>query len=117
MQAYSPIGSSGTTYVKTSVLNQPVIKELADKHQKSPAQIALRWGLQRGHSVIPKSTNKERLKSNLDIFDFSLSDEDMRKIDEIEQVCANANLVTSKVLKMRVTNIDAAMRSRYCRKC
>lgn len=58
---------------------------LARKYHKTPAQIALRWGVQRNTSVIPKSDKLERLKQNRDIFDFKLDDEDMKTIESIDK--------------------------------
>ncbi|MGI4370247.1 aldo/keto reductase, partial [Klebsiella pneumoniae] len=59
---------------------------VAEKLGKSPAQVALRWGLQMGHSVLPKSTNEARLKQNLDVFDWSIPQDLFAKFSEIEQV-------------------------------
>lgn len=59
---------------------------VAEKLGKSPAQVALRWGLQKGHSVLPKSTNEERIKQNFDVFDWSIPDDLFAKFAEIEQV-------------------------------
>ncbi|EFJ07544.1 hypothetical protein SELMODRAFT_429709 [Selaginella moellendorffii] len=80
LSAYSPLGSSGK-----SVLQSPVVKDLAQKLGKTPAQVALRWGLQRGCSVLPKSTNAERLRSNLQVFDFSIPEEELAKFSSIPQ--------------------------------
>lgn len=60
------------------------IKELAKKYGKSPAQIVLRWDLQKGVVTIPKSSKKDRIIANTDIFDFELSAEDMRYLDGLE---------------------------------
>ena len=86
MQAYSPIGSSNSPFAKINVLELPTITKFAEKYKKSPAQIALRWNVQQGHSVLPKSTHANRLASNIEIFDFELSPEDLREFDKIEQV-------------------------------
>ena len=58
--------------------------QIAEKLGKSPAQVVLRWGLQRGTSVLPKSTNFDRLRSNLEVTEWSLSDEDMKALSSIE---------------------------------
>ena len=55
--------------------------QIADKYQKTPAQVCLRWILQQGILPLPKSVHKERMISNQNIFDFELIDEDMRKIN------------------------------------
>jgi D-xylose reductase len=87
---FSPLGAAsyvslGMATVADSVLNEPVIVEAARRHGKTPAQIALRWGVQRGTSVIPKTTRPERLAENLAIFDFSLSDNEMRAIGRLDR--------------------------------
>lgn len=61
-----------------------MIWDIAKAHDKSPAQVLLRWGLQHGRSVIPKSTNPGRIKENIDVFDFELSDEESASIDALD---------------------------------
>merc|ERR1719263_606786 len=56
-----------------SCLNEEVVKEIATKHGKTPAQVVLRWGVQRGTAIIPKSSNAGRLAENINIFDFNLT--------------------------------------------
>ncbi|KAG6643276.1 hypothetical protein CIPAW_09G198900 [Carya illinoinensis] len=58
---------------------------VAEKLGKTPAQVALRWGLQMGHSVLPKSTHEERIKDNFDIFNWSIPEVLLAKLSEIEQ--------------------------------
>ena len=60
---------------------------VAEKLQKTPAQVALRWGIQMGHSVLPKSANESRIKENIDIFDWSIPEDLMAKLSEIKQAC------------------------------
>ncbi|MET9268562.1 aldo/keto reductase [Kribbella sp. NPDC003557] len=85
-QAWSPIG--GITFYRdsghTSALEDPVIGSIAAAHRKSPAQVMLRWGLQQGRSVIPKSTKPERIAENLDVFDFELTTAELAAIDSLE---------------------------------
>ena len=85
-QAWSPIG--GITFYRdgehTSTLEDPVIVEIAEAHGKSPAQVMLRWGLQHGRSVIPKSTKPERIAENIDVFDFELTADEMAAIDGLD---------------------------------
>ncbi len=85
-QAWSPIG--GITHYRdgqhTSALQDPTIGRIADAHGKSPAQVMLRWGIQEGRSVIPKSTKPERIGQNIDVFDFQLTGEEIAAIDGLE---------------------------------
>ncbi|MGZ4436205.1 MAG: aldo/keto reductase [Nocardioides sp.] len=85
-QAWSPIG--GITFYRdaghTSTLEDPVIAGIAAAHGKSPAQVMLRWGLQHGRSVIPKSTKPLRIAENIDVFDFELDAEQMAVIDALD---------------------------------
>lgn len=71
VEAWGPLG-------KGKQLGEPEIMKLAEKYKKTPAQIILRWHLQRGIVSLPKSVHKERIISNRDIFDFELSEEDMK---------------------------------------
>lgn len=77
MECYSPLGSG-------AVLDDPVLKEIADKHGKSVSQIILRWELDQGLIVIPKSTHAERIRQNINVFGFSLDEDDRRKIDALD---------------------------------
>ncbi|XP_010517052.1 PREDICTED: aldo-keto reductase family 4 member C9 isoform X2 [Camelina sativa] len=85
LSAYSPLGSPGTAWLKSDVLKNPILNMVAEKLGKSPAQVALCWGLQMGHSVLPKSTNEGRIRENFDIFDWSIPDDLFVKFSEIEQ--------------------------------
>jgi diketogulonate reductase-like aldo/keto reductase len=85
-QAWSPIG--GITLYRdgphSSTLQDPVIGDIAKAHDKSPAQVMLRWHLQEGRSVIPKSTKPQRIAENIDVFDFELSTEELVAIDALD---------------------------------
>src|SRR5436190_6252816 len=85
-QAWSPIG--GITFYRdsghTSTLEDPVVKQAAEAHGKSPAQVLLRWGLQHGRSVIPKSTKPHRIAENIDVFDFELTAEQIAALDGLD---------------------------------
>jgi diketogulonate reductase-like aldo/keto reductase len=85
-QAWSPIG--GITFYRdgqhSSTLKDPVIGDIATAHNKTPAQVMLRWHLQQGRSVIPKSTKPERIAENIDVFDFELSTEELAAIDALD---------------------------------
>ncbi|CAI0427314.1 unnamed protein product [Linum tenue] len=84
-QAYSPLGSPGS-WVKGEILKEPVLIEIAEKLKKSPAQVALRWGIQSGHSVLPKSVNESRLKENISLFDWCIPLDLFSKFSEVHQV-------------------------------
>lgn len=88
-QAWSPIG--GITFypgwgddTRRSVLEDATIADIANAHGKTPAQVMLRWGIQQGRSVIPKSTNPVRIAENFDVFDFELSSDDLDRIDALD---------------------------------
>lgn len=79
MQAWSPLAAGSI-----GLLDNPTLLEISRKHQKSVAQIVLAWLVQRGITPLVKSTKPERMKENLDIFDFELSTEDMEKIASLD---------------------------------
>lgn len=67
------------------ILNDPVVKTISEKHRKSHAQVAIRYLLQLGLVVIPKSTNPKRLRENFDIFDFTLDQDDMKALEGLDR--------------------------------
>ena len=69
---------------KHGIFTHPVLTEIGGKYGKSAAQVALRWNVQRGVVIIPKSIHKERMEENLNIWDFTLSDEDMNAIAALD---------------------------------
>lgn len=77
-QAWAPLAQN-----RFGLLEEPVLKELAEKYGKSPAQIALRWNVQRGVAVVVKSGNPQRMRENLDLFDFELLPEEMDAISAL----------------------------------
>ena len=84
-QAWSPLG--GITFYRggnKSTFEDPVILGIGREHGKSAAQVMLRWGLQEGRSVIPKSVKPARIAENLDVFDFELTAEQVAAIDALE---------------------------------
>ncbi|MBM7369510.1 aldo/keto reductase [Gordonia hydrophobica] len=88
-QAWSPIG--GITFYpgpwgdeRRSVMDDETITAIAARHDRSPAQIMLRWGIQQGRSVIPKSVNPARIAENFAVFDFELSAEELARIDALD---------------------------------
>jgi 2,5-diketo-D-gluconate reductase A len=76
-EAWSPLGQG-------ALLGEPAIVEIAERHGRTPAQAILRWHLQLGNIVIPKSATPERIRENIDVFDFELGDEDMAAIGELD---------------------------------
>ncbi|KAK1693039.1 hypothetical protein QYE76_009736 [Lolium multiflorum] len=86
LSAFSPLGSLGSPVVNgANLLSDPIVISVAKKLEKTPAQVALRWGLQMGQSVLPKSANQARIKENFDIFNWSIPEDLMAKFCEIEQ--------------------------------
>ncbi|KAK4833519.1 hypothetical protein QYF36_006417 [Acer negundo] len=84
LSGYSPLGSP--SYKRTiEVLKDPTLNMVAQTLGKSPAQVAIRWGLQMGHSVLPKSTNEARLKENYDVFGWYIPEDLLAKLSEIDQ--------------------------------
>jgi diketogulonate reductase-like aldo/keto reductase len=85
-QAWSPIG--GITFYRDgshgSTLDDPVIGRIAEAHGRTPAQVMLRWHLQEGRSVIPKSTKPHRIAENFAVFDFDLTDDEVADIDALD---------------------------------
>ncbi len=69
---------------KHGIFTHPVLTKIGEKYGKGAGQVALRWNMQRGVVVIPKSTHRERIKQNLDVFDFSLTDEEMQEIAALD---------------------------------
>jgi 2,5-diketo-D-gluconate reductase A len=76
-EAWSPLGSG-------RLIDDPVIAEVSAKHGKSPAQVMVRWSIQLGNIVLPKSVTPERIEQNIDVFDFQLDDADMAAIATLE---------------------------------
>lgn len=88
--AYSNLGALSYVTIGLSTkqeicLEEDKIKDLAKKYKKTEAQIVLRWGLQRGTGIIPKTTREHILKENIDLFDFKLSSEEMKAIDSLDR--------------------------------
>ncbi|KAK4260706.1 hypothetical protein QN277_003787 [Acacia crassicarpa] len=83
--AYSILGSKGTRWGSNEVMDNELLNEIAQAHGKSIAQVCIRWVYEQGVSCIVKSYNKERMKQNLEIFDWSLTVEDYEKISQAKQ--------------------------------
>ena len=87
---FSPLGSSSYVEIdmatkQDSALKEPAVLSVAEKHGKTPAQVLLRWGVQTGACIIPKSVKEARLAENLDIFDFELDQEDLQSMQALEK--------------------------------
>jgi 2,5-diketo-D-gluconate reductase A len=78
-QSWSPLGLGG------ELLRDPVIVEVAGRHDKSAAQIVLRWHIQLGLSVVPKSANPQRIVENIEVYDFELSDEEVAALSALDR--------------------------------
>ena len=78
IEAWAPLG-----HALTKVFDEELIKKLAEKYKKTPAQIVLRWHIQRGNIIIPKSQKPERMKENFEIFNFEMNKEEIKVIDEL----------------------------------
>jgi diketogulonate reductase-like aldo/keto reductase len=78
-EAWSPLGSG------KGLLDVPAIVAIARKHERTPAQVVLRWHLQLGNIVIPKSVTPSRIKENIEVFDFTLDDEDLGAISALDE--------------------------------
>jgi diketogulonate reductase-like aldo/keto reductase len=89
IEAYSPLAHG-------QVMDEPVIQQIAKKHQKSYAQIMLRWCIEKGFVILPKSITPARIKENIAIFDFKLDDDDMKELKKLDRglrTCWNPTLV------------------------
>ncbi|KAI5059988.1 hypothetical protein GOP47_0024408 [Adiantum capillus-veneris] len=85
VSAWSPLGAPRESWGSPAILDEPILKEIAAKLGKTPAQVALRWGLDNGVSVLPKSFNKGRMTENFQVFGWCLSDEDHNALSRIKQ--------------------------------
>lgn len=78
IEAYAPL-------TRAKKFNNPILKKIAKKYDKSPAQVLIRWGIQHGLIEIPKSSSKEHVKENSQIFDFNIKKSDMEKLDNLDE--------------------------------
>ena len=101
---------------RSQMFTNPVLAEIGAKYGKTVAQVILRWHLQRGVVVIPKSTHRERMQENLEVFDFTLSSEDMERIAALDTKTSaffahdDPAMVEwfAQMVEQRKTNHDAA---------
>ena len=94
-EAWGPLSEG-----QRNIFQHRLLRQIADRYEKSTAQIILRWHIQQGIIVIPKSARKERMEENLDIWDFSLGEEDMAKIAALDKGCPSM-LDTRKISEIR----------------
>ena len=80
LMSWYPLGHGDT-----SLINEPVFAKLGEKYGKTPAQVILRWHTQMGFAVIPGSRNVDHIRDNLNIFDFDLTDEEMKEITKLDK--------------------------------
>lgn len=98
VEAYSPFGRGKLVQ---SLLSNEILKSMANKYKRTVGQIVLRWIVQRGIVVIARSTNEERIAENINVFDFSLSEEDMYKISSLNSnIVYGINQVNKKTVKL-----------------
>lgn len=83
VEAYCPL-------VRNQKADNEVLVALAKKHNKSTAQVLIRWSLQKGFVTLPKSDTPSRIEGNADVFDFELSDDDMKQLNELDEADAGA---------------------------
>ncbi|XP_054817906.1 NAD(P)H-dependent 6'-deoxychalcone synthase-like [Prosopis cineraria] len=93
--AYSPLGAKGASWVTNEVLDNELLKEVADAHGKTVAQVCLRWLHEQGVSFVVKSYKKGRMKQNFQVFDWSLTESDYQKIAQVKQHRMNHGPTTS----------------------
>jgi 2,5-diketo-D-gluconate reductase A len=89
VESWSPLGGTsgsgwGPASKPNTLLTDPIIMRIADRHGKTPAQVLIRWHLQNGLIVIPKSVHEDRITQNIDVFDFELSELDLSEIATLD---------------------------------
>lgn len=89
LEAYSPLGTGRH-------ISDETVKRIADNAERTPAQVLLRWSVQRGVPVIPKSTHRGRIEENAQVFDFALSDDDMAALDALDRTGGTASALERK---------------------
>ncbi|XP_031640437.1 1,5-anhydro-D-fructose reductase-like [Contarinia nasturtii] len=103
---YSPLGRPSDSGDRQIALKNAKVQEMATEYKKNPGQILLRYSYQNGVVSIPKSTNKERLRGNIDIFDFSLNDKDMEFLDSLNDNTRVISFADGKDSKYYPFNIE-----------
>ncbi|RWS21756.1 aldose reductase-like protein [Leptotrombidium deliense] len=100
--AYSPLGSADRLFASANdpiLMSDKTLKSIAEKHGKSVAQILIRYQVQRGIVVIPKSVTPSRILSNIDVFDFELTEDDMSKINNLNR---DFRYITNEAFKQHI---------------
>ncbi|MGT2637838.1 aldo/keto reductase [Streptococcus ratti] len=96
-----------------NIFHQPILKAIAQKYDKSVAQVVLRWQIQSGHIVIPKSQSFAHLKENLELWDFNLDERDMTQIKRLDmgysEIIDHRNLAVVKGLNLCMDNKKRAV--------
>ena len=100
VEAWGPLAEG-----KDGIFTNPILVEIGEKYGKSAAQVILRWLLQRGIVVFPKSTKESRMIENKDLFDFELSDDDMEKIKELETGVPIVEVDNPEFIKFVISSI------------
>ena len=100
VEAWGPLAEG-----KDGIFTNPILVEIGEKYGKSAAQVILRWLLQRGIVVFPKSTKESRMIENKDLFDFELTDEDMEKIKELETGVPIVEVDNPEFIKFVISSI------------
>jgi Aldo/keto reductase family len=112
-QAWSPIGGvkryMGEAHASGDPLSHAVVREIAARYGKTPAQVVLRWQIDLGHSVIPKSVNPSRIAENADIFDFALSPDEIVAIDALGRAFTGNQSIQS--LRKRGRHVQVGLTS------
>ncbi|XP_025416690.1 alcohol dehydrogenase [NADP(+)]-like [Sipha flava] len=102
LTAYGPLGSPKRSWAgpeEDAILDEPVVKQVAEKYKKTNAQILIKFQIQRGIIVIPKSSNPKRQKENFDVWDFELSKEDINSLESLNKNARYFEFNTAKHLK------------------
>lgn len=111
-EAWAPFGEG-----RNGLFSDPILKEIGEKYGKTAAQVMLRWAIQRNVAVIPKSVKKERMAENFNVFDFSLSEEDVVKIASLDKKSSSFFSHTDPAMvEWFVKMVEERKRNNDCRK-
>lgn len=110
-ESWSPLAQGGK-----GVFDQKVIRDLADKYGKTPAQIVIRWHLDSGLVVIPKSVTPSRIAENFDVWDFRLDKDELGEIAKLDQASVSVPILTSSAANMQILPVAVMFRYRTFQK-